>query len=149
MLAGIVILILGKGDAGPRGRTSDSRLRVPCPGCPIALWSCLPRRDVPSVQSGQKSAPEQGAREACDAQVPVRDVLHLDGARGVIKDGGSKRRAAIEAVLKSLGGRLEAFYFAYGETDAFVIVELPDTVSATAVAHRGRRAAPCGSRRRS
>ena len=55
----------------------------------------------------------------------------LDGARGVIKDGGSKRRAAIEAVLKSLGGRLEAFYFAYG---AFVIVELPDTVSATAVA---------------
>jgi uncharacterized protein with GYD domain len=58
----------------------------------------------------------------------------LDGARGVIKDGGTKRRAAVEAVLKSLGGRLEAFYFAYGETDAFVIVELPDTVSATAVA---------------
>ena len=58
----------------------------------------------------------------------------LDGARGVIKDGGTKRRAAVEAVLKSLGGRLEAFYFAYGETDAFVIVELPDSVSATAVA---------------
>ena len=73
----------------------------------------------------------------------------LDGARGVIKDGGTKRRAAVEAVLKSLGGRLEAFYFAYGETDAFVIVELPDSVSATASRSPWVRAAPSGSRRRS
>ena len=58
----------------------------------------------------------------------------LEGAKGLIKDGGSKRRAAVEAVTKSLGGRVEAFYFAYGETDAFVIVDLPDSVSATAVA---------------
>jgi uncharacterized protein with GYD domain len=58
----------------------------------------------------------------------------LEGARGVAKDGGTKRRAAVEAVLKSLRGKLEAFYFAYGETDAVVIVDLPDSVSATAVA---------------
>ena len=50
----------------------------------------------------------------------------LDGARGVIKDGGTKRRAAVEAVLKSPGGRLEAFYFAYGEYDAYVITDFPD-----------------------
>ncbi len=58
----------------------------------------------------------------------------LEGAKGIIKDGGSKRRAAVEALAKSMGGRVEAFYFAYGETDAFVIVDLPDSVSATAVA---------------
>jgi uncharacterized protein with GYD domain len=58
----------------------------------------------------------------------------LEGAKGLIKDGGTKRRAAIEAVAKGLGGRLEAFYFAYGKTDAFVLVDLPDSVSATAVA---------------
>ncbi|HEY7141823.1 MAG TPA: GYD domain-containing protein [Methylomirabilota bacterium] len=58
----------------------------------------------------------------------------MEGAKGLVKDGGSKRRATIEALLKSLGGRLEAFYFAYGESDAFVIVDLPDSVSATAVA---------------
>jgi uncharacterized protein with GYD domain len=58
----------------------------------------------------------------------------LEGAKGIIKDGGSKRRAAVETLAKSMGGRVEAFYFAYGETDAFVIVDLPDSVSATAVA---------------
>ena len=56
-----------------------------------------------------------------------------EGAKGLIKDGGSKRRAVVEALAKSLGGRLEAFYFAYGEADAFVIVDLPDSPSATAI----------------
>jgi uncharacterized protein with GYD domain len=55
-----------------------------------------------------------------------------EGARGLIKDGGSKRRAAIEAMVKGLGGRLEALYFTYGDTDAIVIVDLPDSASATA-----------------
>ena len=57
----------------------------------------------------------------------------LEGAKGLIKDGGSKRRAAVEALAKGLGGRVEAFYFAYGDADAFVIVDLPDSASATAV----------------
>jgi uncharacterized protein with GYD domain len=56
-----------------------------------------------------------------------------DGAKGLLKDGGSKRRAAVETLVKGLGGRLEAFYFAYGDADAFVIVDLPDSASATAV----------------
>jgi uncharacterized protein with GYD domain len=56
-----------------------------------------------------------------------------EGAKGLLAEGGSKRRAAIEEMVKGLGGRLEAFYFAYGETDAFVIVDLPDSASATAV----------------
>lgn len=55
-----------------------------------------------------------------------------EGAKGVIRDGGSKRRAAVEALAKGLGGRIEAFYFTYGDTDAFVIMDLPDSASATA-----------------
>jgi uncharacterized protein with GYD domain len=58
----------------------------------------------------------------------------VEGAKGLIKDGGSKRRAAVDALAKSMGGRVEAFYFAYGKTDVFVVVDLPDSVSATAVA---------------
>ena len=69
-----------------------------------------------------------------DAQVLVRSVLHAEGAKGLIRDGGSKRRAAVDALAKSMGGRVEAFYFAYGKTDALVIVDLPDSASATAVA---------------
>ena len=57
-----------------------------------------------------------------------------EGIRGLLKDGGSKRRAAAEQAIKSLGGRLEVFYFAFGDTDAFVIAEAPDNISAAAVA---------------
>jgi uncharacterized protein with GYD domain len=55
-----------------------------------------------------------------------------EGLKGLLKDGGSKRRAAAEEALKSVGGRVEAFYFAFGEADAYVIADIPDNVSATA-----------------
>ncbi len=57
-----------------------------------------------------------------------------EGAKGVLKEGGSSRRAAVEKVAQSMGGTVEAFYFAFGETDAYVLVDLPDNVSAAAVA---------------
>lgn len=56
-----------------------------------------------------------------------------EGVRGLMKDGGSKRRAAAEAAVKGVGGKLEAFYFAFGETDVFAIAEVPDNASAAAV----------------
>ncbi len=56
-----------------------------------------------------------------------------DGARGVLKDGGTKRRQAAEQVIKSAGGKLEGFYFAFGETDAYVIVDAPDAATVAAV----------------
>jgi uncharacterized protein with GYD domain len=57
----------------------------------------------------------------------------VDGIKGLLKDGGSQRRAAAEVAIKAVGGRLEAFYFAFGDTDAFVIAEVPDNASAAAV----------------
>jgi len=57
-----------------------------------------------------------------------------DGAKGIIKDGGSARKAAIEKAVAALGGRLEAFYFAFGDVDAYVIVDLPDNTTAAAMA---------------
>jgi len=56
----------------------------------------------------------------------------LEGVKGLVKDGGSKRREAAEAAIKSVGGRIEAFYFAFGDPDAVVITDLPDNVSAAA-----------------
>lgn len=64
----------------------------------------------------------------------VQASYTAEGIRGLLKDGGSKRQAAAEQAIKSLGGRLEAFYFAFGDTDAFVIAEAPDNASAAAVA---------------
>ena len=58
----------------------------------------------------------------------------LDGVKGVQSAGGSSRRDAVAAVAESVGGRLEAFFFAFGDRDAYVIADLPDNESATAVA---------------
>jgi uncharacterized protein with GYD domain len=57
-----------------------------------------------------------------------------DGIKGVIKDGGTGRRTAVEAAVKALGGRLEAFYFAFGESDVVGIIDGPDNISAAAFA---------------
>jgi len=56
-----------------------------------------------------------------------------EGAKGLLKDGGTKRRQAAEQAIKSAGGKLEAFYFAFGETDAYVIVDAPDHPSVAAM----------------
>jgi uncharacterized protein with GYD domain len=56
-----------------------------------------------------------------------------EGTKGLIKDGGSRRRAVVEKALKDVGGKIEAFYFTFGIRDAVVIVDLPDTVTAIAI----------------
>ena len=57
----------------------------------------------------------------------------LEGVKGLIKDGGSKRRAAFEQVVQGLGGTVEAYYFAFGKSDIYAITDLPDNVSAAAI----------------
>ncbi len=56
----------------------------------------------------------------------------VDGIKGVLKEGGTSRRAAVEAAIKAVGGKLEAFYFAFGEHDVVGIVDGPDNVTAAA-----------------
>jgi uncharacterized protein with GYD domain len=58
----------------------------------------------------------------------------LEGVKGVQSAGGSSRRDAVAAVAESVGGKLESFHFGFGESDAYVIVDLPDNESAAAVA---------------
>jgi uncharacterized protein with GYD domain len=57
-----------------------------------------------------------------------------EGVRGLLKEGGSGRREAIEKLVSSVGGKVEAIYYAFGETDVFVIVDVPDNASAAAIA---------------
>src|SRR5215211_3685956 len=58
----------------------------------------------------------------------------LEGVKGVRSAGGSSRRDAVARVVESVGGRLETFYFAFGDRDVHTVVDLPDNESATAVA---------------
>jgi len=57
-----------------------------------------------------------------------------EGIRGLIKDSASGRRADVQAAVTALGGKLEAFYYAFGEADAVIIVDLPNNVKAAALA---------------
>ena len=56
------------------------------------------------------------------------------GLKGLLKDGGTRRREAVDQMLKAVGGRVEAFYFAFGDTDALVIIDAPDHASVAAAA---------------
>jgi uncharacterized protein with GYD domain len=60
-----------------------------------------------------------------------------EGYKGLVEEGGSKRIEAAKQALGSVGGTLESFYFSFGENDFYIIVDLPDNVTTTAVTLAG------------
>jgi uncharacterized protein with GYD domain len=57
-----------------------------------------------------------------------------DGVKGLLKDGGSKRGAVTEKLFQSLGATIEAYYYAFGDTDLYIIGEFPTHAAVTACA---------------
>ncbi|MGD8491354.1 MAG: GYD domain-containing protein [Anaerolineae bacterium] len=55
-----------------------------------------------------------------------------EGLTGLLKEGGSSRRATVEAVIKGMGGTLESFYYAFGDDDVVGVAEFPDNATAAA-----------------
>ena len=68
------------------------------------------------------------------AKYLMQSSYTVEGLKGLLKEGGTGRRAAVEQALQALGGTLEAYYYAFGDTDLFLIVDLPDNVTASAAA---------------
>ena len=56
-----------------------------------------------------------------------------DGTKGLLKEGGTKRRAAVQQMIEKAGGKLHAFYFAFGDADVYGIAEFPDHATAAGV----------------
>jgi uncharacterized protein with GYD domain len=56
-----------------------------------------------------------------------------EGTKGLMRDGGSKRRSVVEQMIKKSGGTLESFYFAFGDADVYIICDIPDVASAVAI----------------
>jgi uncharacterized protein with GYD domain len=56
-----------------------------------------------------------------------------EGTKGLLKDGGTKRRAVVQQMVEKAGGKLHAFYYAFGDADLYGIAEFPDSVTAAAV----------------
>lgn len=68
------------------------------------------------------------------AKYLIQGNYTTEGIKGVLKEGGTGRREAVSAALKGLGGKIESMYYAFGDTDVYVIVEAPDNVTAAALA---------------
>lgn len=64
----------------------------------------------------------------------IKANYSVEGIKGVLAKGGSARVASVKAAIAGVGGSVECFYFAFGDHDAFIVVDLPDTVSAAALA---------------
>jgi uncharacterized protein with GYD domain len=56
-----------------------------------------------------------------------------EGIKGLMHEGGSKRREAVVQALGSVGGSLECIYYAFGETDVLGVFDIPDAPSAAAL----------------
>ena len=67
------------------------------------------------------------------AKVMITASYTSEGTKGLLVEGGSGRKKVIEKTLQGLGGKLEAMYFAYGDTDVIVIADLPDVASGLAL----------------
>lgn len=67
------------------------------------------------------------------AKYLVQGSYTTEGVQGLMKVGGSSRSAHFEQITKTLGGTVEAFYYAFGTDDVVSIVELPGDVEVAAL----------------
>jgi uncharacterized protein with GYD domain len=67
------------------------------------------------------------------AKYLIQGSYTVEGYRGLLSEGGTKRREAVAELMQSAGGTLETLYFAYGSDDYFIIFDVPDHVSAAAI----------------
>ena len=79
------------------------------------------------------------------AKFLVKASYTVEGVKGVQSAGGVSRREAVARMAEGLGGSLESFYFAFGDTDAYVVLDLPDnrTAAAASIAVNATGAAAC------
>lgn len=64
----------------------------------------------------------------------IKASYNAEGTKGLLKEGGSNRKEAATKAIEQAGGKVESFYFAFGDNDAYVLAEFPNEVAAAAVA---------------
>ena len=64
----------------------------------------------------------------------VKACYNAEGLKGLRRDKASGREKAITAACAALGGKLEAIYFALGDDDVLVIVDVASHVHAAKMA---------------
>jgi len=67
------------------------------------------------------------------AKFLIQGTYTADGAKGLLKEGGTGRKAAVQKACEGLGGTLDSMYFTLGAADVVCICDMPDTVSGVAL----------------
>jgi uncharacterized protein with GYD domain len=67
------------------------------------------------------------------AKFLIQGTYTSEGANGLIKEGGTGRKAAVQKALEALGGKLDSFYFTFGVADVVVVCDMPDTITGMAL----------------
>ncbi len=67
------------------------------------------------------------------AKYMFRTSYTQSGLKGLLADGGTGREAALRSTVEAAGGTLEGFYYAFGDSDLYLITDLPDEATATAL----------------
>ena len=63
----------------------------------------------------------------------IQATYTVDGIKGLIGDSASGRRADVQAAVKAVGGKVEAFYYAFGTDDVIIILDVPNNITAAAL----------------
>jgi uncharacterized protein with GYD domain len=82
---------------------------------------------------GKRRRPAVQAGEVTAMKILWQVRYTTEGSHGLLEEGGSKRKETIAHLLEGMGGKLESFYFAFGDDDAFVIADVPDATTAAAI----------------
>jgi uncharacterized protein with GYD domain len=67
------------------------------------------------------------------AKYLIQGTYTAEGLRGLMKDKATGRAQAVRKLIEGVEGKLEAIYFAMGENDVVIIVDVPDLVTAAAL----------------
>jgi len=63
----------------------------------------------------------------------IQGSYTAEGAKGLARAGGSSRRTIVGEMIAKAGGKMESFYYAFGDADVYVVVEMPDVASGVAL----------------
>ena len=92
-------------------------------------------RSAPTFATIVAAPKEEGAPSGGEAMPKYLFEVRYgaEAVKGLLRESATARREAAAKAIEGVGGKLEAFYFAYGEVDVYCIVELPDEAKAIGI----------------
>jgi uncharacterized protein with GYD domain len=64
----------------------------------------------------------------------IRAKYTSSGVNALLQKGGTVRKEAVSKMITDAGGKLESFYYTLNTDEAYVTCELPDEITAAALA---------------